>query len=655
VYDLFGTVEAGAGVFYPDPEASLDPHHWLDLLIGERVTVWNSVPALMSLLVDVAEKRGARLPDLRLVLLSGDKIPLDLPDAVRAIAPSARIVSLGGATEVSIWSIHYPIGTIDPAWATIPYGYPMDGQSWEVIGRHGRPCPRWVRGELCIGGRGLARGYLNDPDKTARSFVTDPRTGLRWYRTGDLGRRVADDCLEWMGRADFQIKLQGHRIEPGEIEAALEGHPEVAAVAVTPGLAANGRQVLMAHVVVRDDADVDAARCEDYLRARLPAYMVPAVWRFLSRLPVTANGKIDRDALARVPLATDTLQAPGRRHEPPADAVEARIRDIWLRVLQLDALGVTDDFFEIGGQSFDAIRIFAAIRQEYGLLFTLGDLWTERSVRALATRIKRGGSGHTHADGAVRINGIEHGLPLFMVHPAGGSILGYAPVGRLLDRPVYGLQVSADPALAPLRKDIAALARHHLASLRAAQPQGPYVLCGWSTGATVAFEIASQLEAAGETVRSVTMLDGPAPWPRDPADEDLLVWFLQDLGLDLPLGRLRHAAAGPGDATSRLHVALERLGVVDDGALAPIHGIFRDLVSAAARHAPGRIAANLSVVRVERDVVAEFAGHPAYDRPDWGWSAHASGRVTCQRVPGTHYTLFQDDVIRRYLALLADT
>ncbi|MFZ5637347.1 MAG: amino acid adenylation domain-containing protein [Pseudomonadota bacterium] len=655
VYDLFGAVAAGATLVYPDPGATLDPHHWLDLLLRERVTVWNSVPALMSLLVEVAEKRGARLPELRLVLLSGDKIPLDLPDAVRAIAPSARIVSLGGATEASIWSIQYPIATVDPTWPTIPYGYPMQGQPWQVIGRHGRPCPRWVRGELCIGGRGLARGYFDDPEKTARSFFVDPRTGARWYRTGDLGRRLGDDCLQWMGRADFQIKLQGHRIEPGEIEAALQAHPAIADAVVAPGLAANGRQVLVAHIACRDGERVVAAELEAFLRGTLPAYMVPALWRVLPRLPVTANGKIDRDALARAPVALEA-QSAAPRHEPPADADEARIRDIWQRVLRLDALGVTDDFFEIGGQSFDAIRIFAAIRQAYGQTYTLSDFWTTRTVRALATRVKRGESGVAQASGAVRINDARKGLPLFMVHPAGGSVMAYSTLGRRLDRPLYGLQITADPGLAPLRTDLTTLARHHVDRLRAVQPEGPYALGGWSTGAMLAFEIAAQLEAAGEVVRTVVLLDGPAPWLRpELADDELLVWFLQDLGLGLPVERLAGASLDGGDPDARLRGALATLGMSDDdGALAPAHAIFRDLVAAGARYVPGTVKADLVVVRVERDVVAEFSGHPAYDRPDWGWSAHASGRIVCERVPGTHYTLFEEAVIPRYLALVAD-
>jgi amino acid adenylation domain-containing protein len=651
VYDLFGAVEAGACLVYPNPDAALDPHHWLDLLQRERVTVWNSVPALMSLLVEAAEKRSVSLPDLRLVLLSGDKIPLELPDAVRAIAPGAHVVSLGGATEVSIWSIFYPIGAVDPSWPSIPYGYAMDGQRWTVLGRHGRPCPRWVRGELLIGGHGLARGYLNEPDKTARSFVVDASTSQRWYRTGDLGRYMDEGCIQWMGRLDSQIKLQGHRIEPGEIEAVLGEHPDIADAAVTVGTTPNGRHLLVGHVAGREG--LQASDCEAFLRAKLPAYMVPGIWRIVPRLPVTANGKIDRDTLARTAVSTDSIPAQRHEREPAADEVERQILDIWQRALKLDSLGVTDDFFEIGGQSFDAIRIFAAIKQSFGQNYTLSDVWIARTVRDLAARVKSGGAPVAQGNAAIRLNDERRGLPVFLVHPAGGTVLAYSSLGRQLRRPLYGLQIAAYPALAQVRSSISALARRHVQAMRKVQPAGPYTVGGWSTGAIVAFEIAAQLEAACEQVSSVVLLDGPAPWPRvNPRQDELLAWFVQDLGLGLPVERLTQVSFAGLDADAQLRKALQVLEVAYDDSLASIHIVFRDLVSAAARYSPGMVRADVVVVRVEQDVVAEFAGHPAFDRPDWGWSRHTSGSVACVRVPGTHYGVFDEAAIAQYLKLM---
>jgi thioesterase domain-containing protein len=176
---------------------------------------------------------------------------------------------------------------------------------------------------------------------------------------------------------------------------------------------------------------------------------------------------------------------------------------------------------------------------------------------------------------------------------------------------------------------------------------------GWSTGAIVAFEIAAQLEAACEQVSSVLLLDGPAPWPRaNPRQEELLAWFVQDLGLGLPVERLSQVSFAGLDADAQLRKALQVLEVAYDDSLASIHTVFRDLVSAAARYSPGVVKADVAVVRVEQDVVAEFAGHPAFDRPDWGWSRHTSGNVACVRVPGTHYSVFDEAAIMQYLELM---
>jgi pyochelin synthetase len=227
VYDLFGGVASGAALVYPDPERSLDPSHWLDVVEQHEVTVWNSAPPLALLLVEAAERRHSTLSHLRLVMLSGDWIPVDLPDRIRRIAPGARVVSLGGATEASIWSIYYDIGEVDPAWRSIPYGYPMQNQPWYILDEWGRPTPDWTSGDLYIAGSGLARGYWNDAEKTAASFVCHPSTRERIYRTGDLGRYRPGGVIEFMGRRDSQVKIQGHRIELGEIESVLLALPSV--------------------------------------------------------------------------------------------------------------------------------------------------------------------------------------------------------------------------------------------------------------------------------------------------------------------------------------------------------------------------------------------------------------------------------------------
>ena len=235
LFDLLGLLAAGGSLVLPEPARVRDPGHWLDLIALHEVTVWNSVPAMMEMLLEFAGGRPVAGPrSLRLVFLGGDWISLSLPDRLRRLAPGVQIVSVGGPTETTLWNIWYRVGEIDARWRSIPYGRPIANNRYHVLSDTLDPCPVWVPGELYGSGVGLARGYWRDEEAGRRAFVPDPRTGERLYRTGDLGRLLPDGNLEILGRADQQIKLDGQRIEPGEIEAALLTHPLVASAVVVP-------------------------------------------------------------------------------------------------------------------------------------------------------------------------------------------------------------------------------------------------------------------------------------------------------------------------------------------------------------------------------------------------------------------------------------
>ncbi|HLH58393.1 MAG TPA: amino acid adenylation domain-containing protein, partial [Streptosporangiaceae bacterium] len=233
VYDIFGPLSVGGCLVLPDAARRADPEHWAALIETHGITIWNSVPAQLEMLMAyLGAAPAADLTSLRLALLSGDWIPVGLPDAVRERLPGLRLISLGGATEASIWSIFHPIGEVDRGLPSIPYGRPLSGQSAEVLDHDLMPVPDLVTGEIYLGGAGLSDGYLGDPQKTARSFVADPFTGRRLYRTGDLGRYLIDGNIELLGREDSQVKIRGHRVELAEVEAAIARHPRVGAAAV---------------------------------------------------------------------------------------------------------------------------------------------------------------------------------------------------------------------------------------------------------------------------------------------------------------------------------------------------------------------------------------------------------------------------------------
>lgn len=657
VYDIFGAVAAGACLVYPRPDSAQDPTHWLELTLKEKITIWNSVPALMRLWVEAAERRRVQAPSLRLVMLSGDKIPLDLPNAIRRVAPNADIISLGGATEASIWSIIYPIQDVDPTWSTIPYGYPMVNQSWHVRDRNGKDCPNWVPGELQIGGIGLAQGYWHDAEKTNRSFYIDPLPGERLYRTGDLGRYLTDGCIEWMGRIDFQVKVQGQRIELGEIEAVLAEHPAVAHVVVALEEATARREPrLVGYLVPREGRPLDTKQIESFVKSKLPAHMVPTAWRTLDSLPLSDNGKVDRKALSRFYGKADEDSDKPREYVAPANVIEERLQGIWQQTLSVSRIGVTEDFFDLGGQSFDAIRMFALIKDEFGRAHTLGDIWRARTIRELAKGILEPEE-KVRRRRIVSITSGRHGEPLFLVHPAGGSVMAYSQLGELINRPLYGIQ--AEPRLhGANRQDIISTAQEYVSELRDHQPDGPYWLGGWSSGAMIAFEMAAQLEAAGESVKQVYILDGPIPVPGcDVPDHKMLLWFLQDLALDLPLERLDFqvfAGLKPEEQLRKAAALLDSQGRygLDAESLMVSFQVFRDVIAAGSRYWPKIISSDVTVVRVQEDVVDEFATHPSREESDWGWGQFTKGWLCCVRVAGTHHTFLKHPFVGNWCGLL---
>ncbi len=296
VYDVFGTLAVGGTVVVPGRD-DRTAGAWHRQLTEHGVTVWNSVPALMSLLVEHAAERGATLPpSLRLVLLSGDWIPLALPDRIRALAPQAEVVSLGGATEASIWSILYPVDRGDPDWRSIPYGRAMRGQTVEVLGSEGERPAAGETGEIVIGGAGLARGYWQDAAATELAFGAHPRTGARLYRTGDLGRYLPDGTIELLGRRDHQVKIHGYRIELAEVEHAMERHPGVHAAAVRAvGDKFDGRRLIGYYRA--PGLALVPGELRTFLAGILPSYLVPAALVPLDALPLSSNGKVDRAAL----------------------------------------------------------------------------------------------------------------------------------------------------------------------------------------------------------------------------------------------------------------------------------------------------------------------------------------------------------------------
>ncbi|WP_415717913.1 amino acid adenylation domain-containing protein [Maridesulfovibrio sp.] len=375
VYDIFGAFAAGAALVLPDDKGQRDPAHWLECLSLYQCTVWNSAPALLQLGIEYAESSNKYLPLLRTVMLSGDKISPDTPVRMKKIADNSTIHSLGGATEAAIWSICLPISDHKPSDGPIPYGYPMDNQQWFVLDESLHPCPEHVLGDLYIGGKGLAIGYYKDKTRTDKAFIHHPDTGQRLYRTGDLGTITAKGILTIAGRRDFQVKVNGHRVEPAEVEHILGNHAKISSLSVVALRTGTATKLVCYYIGTAGEEDF-----RDYASKMLPRYMVPSHFIKLEEFPVTPSGKIDRKALPEP--AKETSEPMGG--DTRLTETEMKVAEIWNSLLQREKSHPNMDFFSAGGDSVLAARITLELRKTFDTDFALPRFFESPTIKGLA-------------------------------------------------------------------------------------------------------------------------------------------------------------------------------------------------------------------------------------------------------------------------------
>ena len=643
VYDIFGTLAAGGTIVIPDASAARDPAGWDGLMEREQVTLWNSVPALMEMWAEhVGGLATRRSCSLRLVMLSGDWIPVTLPDRIRAVAGRVEVVSLGGATEASIWSILHPVEAVDPGWKSVPYGKPMSNQQFHVLDDALEPRPVWVPGQLYIGGIGLARGYWRDQEQTRASFLTHPRTRERLYRTGDLGRYLPDGSIEFLGRKDFQVKVQGYRVELGEIETALAQHPAVREAVATAVGEPRGSQRLVAHVVPRPGHSPLPDELRQHLQDRLPRYMVPSVFVLRDALPLTPNGKVDRKALS----ASDQIAA--RNAEGfvgPRDALERQLIRTWVDLLGVERVGIRDNFFALGGNSLLAVRLMGRIEQAWGRSLPLDTLFRAATVEELAGMLRREEGPSDSLLVAIQPEGSLP--PFFWVHPIGGNVVCYGELARCLgrDQPFYGLRAQGLHGERECFTRIDRMAARYVEEIGGRQPEGPCFLGGWSLGGLVAFEMARQLAQKGRSVALLALLDVEAREEEDarhPAEQ-----FLEDLagqtGKDAPSAKRFFTLPRDQSLTDELWAeVLEQARMADvippDMGARQIRDLSRAFMAnarAAQGYVPQPYAGRVTLFKADE--------RPALAAPtvDLGWSELCAGGLEVQVVPGNHYTMLR--------------
>ncbi|WP_433671224.1 amino acid adenylation domain-containing protein [Nocardia sp. CA-136227] len=609
--------------------------------LAERITAARATHAAFTPTVLESLPAG-ELDSLRTLILGGENCPADL---VNRWVPGRTLINTYGATETTIFSCGDTAVTTMTDRAPL-IGGPGLGFSAVVLDRGLRPVPPGVAGELYLSGPGIARGYHGQPALTAARFVPDPwgPPGTRMYRTGDLVMWNGDGRLRYLGRSDLQIKLNGHRIEPGDIETALRGHPDVSRAAIAVHARPGGGDVLTGYVVPAPHSTPDAAVLTRHLATRLPTHMIPTTIVTLDRLPLTATGKLDYNALP-VP---DLRRAPYR---PPSSPIEVAVCTAFAETLDTERVGVDDGFFALGGNSLAATRLVALLAESTGVTAPLQWLFTDPTPRALARRIENrrdGREGPEAGEGdlaealavvlPLRADGIEP--PLFCVHPAIGLAWGFSGLVQYVDpdRPVLGLQSPAlsDPTVRFETLD--ELADRYVREIRAVQPHGPYHLLGYSLGGTIAHAMAVQLRRAGESVATLAMMDTrvvSADSVRAPTPS-VATMLTEFGGIAVPDGSTELTVDA---ATELLHQQGGLFTAVTAEHVVRLQHDYTRLIDLTWEHRPGSFDGELIYFGADDD--PGDGSSPAH-----AWADHVTGRIIEHRIPVRHERMTEREALR---------
>jgi len=646
--DIYLSLTAGARMVVASRETAVNPRALVALFATSGATHVQATPSTWRMVIEGGWQGSSGMT----ILCGGEALPQQLAD--RLALRAKTVWNLYGPTEATIWATMQQI----TAGTAVSIGRPMANVAAYVLDAALQPLPPGVRGELFIAGDGLARGYLNRPELTAERFVADPAgaPGARMYRTGDLARFRSDGSIDFLGRADFQVKLRGYRIELGEIEAALEAQPGVGAAVVVVRDNASGEAHLVGYVTAKDGTPVTSTALRSALGERLPAYMVPDVVVILDAMPLNTNGKIDR---AKLPAPARPERDDGATpYTPPRTPLERQLTTIWEDVLGIAPIGVTDDFFALGATSIIAARLFDRMERDLGATLPLSPLFQAPTIERLAALIG-GGRQERRLTSLVAVQPHGTQTPIFCVHGGAGTILHFQPLARQLsdDQPFYGLQLQGLYGDAVMHLTIEAMATHYLAEIATVQPAGPYRLAGYCFGAIVAVEMARQLRARGETVTLLANFNGPSPGyiarfgntprpqrapsprPRWTLAQRVRVQFTARRwqGRFRPLAlRLRKSALFLG---TRLWTLFGR----------PLPDVWRE----AAIYELCAVAELRYRPAVSEESMLMFYGAGLFREPDLGWQAFFPRGLEAHEIPGDHQT--QRDVMHEpFVDVIAD-
>ncbi len=628
-FEVWGALLNGARLVVLQTATLMDAQSLAEAIASQRITTLFLTTALFNRLAHASPPPFAALTHL---LFGGERAD---PSAVLRVlehgAPR-RLIHVYGPTETTTFATWYAVTDPDALRAHVPIGRPISNTTAYIVDRDGQPQPIGVVGELLIGGDGIARGYLHRPELSAERFASDwfcADSAARLYRTGDFARYRRDGNIEFIGRRDQQVKIRGFRIEPGEVEAVLASHPEVAGCAVVVNEVRPGEHGLAAYYAATEGTTLSREAARSFLSSKLPDYMVPAVFVALPSLPLTPNGKVD---IRRLPALHEMPETHRTRSQTPSDQLELHLVKLWERLLGAQGIRTDDDFFELGGHSLLAAHLFDEIERLFGRRLPLDTLWYRGATIAEVARLLREDGQSVNWPILVPIKSSGAKPPLFVVHTMGGNLFHYDHLARAVDpqQPVMGLQARGVYGREQPRHRIEDIAADCVRALRGHQARGPYLIAGYSSAGIVAFEIARQLQSAGEMVGLLALIDSFSPRAKKKQS-------------------LAQAAAG---ALRRLQLRL----VQERAYHAVLHGSglshwrrFRSVGEAQrwaywsyrARPYPG--AACLFVANASLDMVRE---------PTLGWEQLIHGGLHIHRLPGGHSSIMKAPLVAELAAML---
>jgi len=623
-FEIWGALLNGAQLVVPPPGIeSLDN-------LGENIqrygvtTLWLTA----GLFHQMVDHELEQLAGVQQLIAGGDVLSVAHVESVTRMLPGCRVINGYGPTENTTFTC---CGTVKAGSLerSVPIGKPVSNTQVYILSGAMQPVPVGVAGELFIGGDGLARGYLNDARTTAERFVPNPFSsvpGARLYRTGDQVKYRSDGSIEFLGRLDQQVKIRGYRIEPGEIEVALSQHPAVEDCVVKTQASKTGDKRLAAFVVPAAGETLRPDELKQFLNQKLPEYMVPSFVAVVDHLPLTENGKIDRDALPKI----EDLSSNENGFVPPRNELERKLAGAWMKVLGLEQVGVHDNFFDLGGHSLLAVKLINEIHSEVGLKIPLMTLFQTTTIAGLANLLENNTAPQSWPT-LVQIQAGDSQYPLFCVSAPNVNALGYVSLARALgpDQTTFGLQAQypEDAESEHSQFVVEQVAVEYLRALQKQQPHGPYRLIGMCRGAHIAYEMACRLEEQGEVVSLLGVLDTFVM-----ENTYNYFWYLEHY-----VERLRFWARLPAKAklsfiTSQWRKVLASRHLPENS----LHRVYFPGADFQPRTYPGRILV-FRVLKQPRNRIYNW---------NLGWERLAGGGVEVCVIPGTHETLLREPHVR---------